>query len=107
MRRSVHDPLADDGWIRDIDVLRINSAIQLAEFTQLWVKLRGVHLAPQQPDSIVWIDTKHGEYTTASAYATHFKGLQISPMERLIWQVWAPPKCNFFLASFSELPLDS
>jgi hypothetical protein len=40
--------------------------------------------------------TKHGEYTTASAYAAQFKGLQISPMERLIWRVWALPKCKFF-----------
>jgi hypothetical protein len=76
-RRSVHDALADDGWIRDIDVLKINSVIHPAEFTQLWVNLRGVHLDPQQPDSIVWNGTKHGEYTMASSYAAHFKGLQI------------------------------
>jgi hypothetical protein len=88
--------LVNDNWIRDIDVLRITSAAQLAEFTQLWLKLGDVQLDPDRPDSIVWNATKHGEYTTASAYAAQFKGLQISPMERLIWRVWAPPKCKFF-----------
>jgi hypothetical protein len=95
-KRSVQNALVNDNWIRDIDVLRITSAAQLADFTQLWLKLGDVQLDPDRPDSIVWNATKHGEYTTASAYAAQFKGLQISPMERLIWRVWAPPKCKFF-----------
>jgi hypothetical protein len=55
-------------WIRDINVVCINSATQLAEFTCLWEQLRDVQLNPDQPDSIVWKYMKHGEYTTASAY---------------------------------------
>jgi hypothetical protein len=97
-RRSptVANALLNDAWVSDIDILRIRSVTQLREFTVLWVRLRGVQLNPEVPDSIVWIHTNHGQYTSASAYEAQFLGLPTSPMENLIWRVWAPPKCKFF-----------
>jgi hypothetical protein len=94
--RSVANTLLNDAWINDIDVLRIRSAAQLREFTTLWERVRGLQLNPDVPDSIVWIHTKHGHYTTATAYEVQFHGLPTSPMENLIWRAWAPPKCKFF-----------
>jgi hypothetical protein len=34
-KRTVQNALLDAAWIRDIDIVRINSAVQLAEFTHL------------------------------------------------------------------------
>jgi hypothetical protein len=75
---------------------RIRSSSQIHEFSTLWEHLRGLQLSAELPDSIVWKFTKHDKYTAASAYEAQFTGVPSSPMEHLIWRVWAPPKCKFF-----------
>jgi hypothetical protein len=95
-RRTVANATLNDVWVHDIDIWHIRSASQIHEFITLWERLRGLQLSPELPDSIVWKYTKHGEYTAASAYEAQFTWVASSPMEHLIWRVWAPPKCKFF-----------
>jgi hypothetical protein len=94
--RTVANATLNDAWVLDIDISRLRSASQIHEFSFLWERLRGFQLSPELPDSIVWKLTKHGQYTAASAYEAQFTDVPSSPMEHLIWRVWAPPKCKFF-----------
>jgi hypothetical protein len=75
----------------------LSSVTHLQQFIQLWVHLRNVQLAPGRPDSIIWNLTKHGRDTTSSAYNAQLTSFtNLTPMEKLIWRVWAPPKCKLF-----------
>jgi hypothetical protein len=66
------------------------------EYIRLWVELCDVHLREEIEDSIVWNLTSNGEYSTASAYNTHFFGTTSTNMNKLVWKAWAPPKIKFF-----------
>lgn len=74
-RRTVKAAISNDTWISDINVLAMSSSMQLAEYTQLWNRIRTVQLIQDTPDYITWNLTKHGEYTMTSAYEAQFEGL--------------------------------
>ena len=59
-------------------------------------KLENVHLAPDEPDSIVWKLSNNGCYSAKSAYMAQFISLTSSVMPTLVWKPWAPPKCKLF-----------
>jgi hypothetical protein len=48
-------------------------------------------------DDITWKHTTNGIYSAASAYKAQFLGKILSPMDYMIWKIWAPPKVNFFV----------
>ena len=57
---------------------------------KMWVKKN------MEDDVIVWKHKNDGVYSAASAYRAQFLGLVISPLDRMIWKNWAPPKVKFF-----------
>ncbi|XBI06310.1 hypothetical protein VPH35_134341 [Triticum aestivum] len=54
------------------------------------------HLDEQTEDDIIWKHANDGIYTASTAYKAQFLGLTLSPMDRMVWKAWAPPKVNFF-----------
>ena len=58
--------------------------------------LDDVHLEEHREDDITWKHSNDGMYSAASAYKAQFLGLTLSPMDRMVWKVWAPPKIKFF-----------
>jgi len=95
-KRSLHDALSDNRWIRDI-MLRPNFNIHhLEQFIDLWAIAREVSLNPEITDTIRWKWTTNGEYSAASAYRAQFFGSVKTKLQPLIWKPWAPQKCKFF-----------
>ncbi|XP_044441534.1 uncharacterized protein [Triticum aestivum] len=45
---------------------------------------------------ILWKCTANGQYSTASAYKAQFLRMVLSPIHRMVWKAWAPPKVKFF-----------
>uniref|UniRef100_A0A453SE28 Reverse transcriptase zinc-binding domain-containing protein n=1 Tax=Aegilops tauschii subsp. strangulata TaxID=200361 RepID=A0A453SE28_AEGTS len=58
--------------------------------------LNDVHLHEQTEDTIIWKHANDGIYTAATAYKAQFLGLTLSPLDRMVWKAWAPPKVKFF-----------
>lgn len=48
-------------------------------------------------DTIIWTRTSSGEYTAKSAYDMPFDGGLASLFPKMVWKVWAPSKCKFFM----------
>ena len=48
-------------------------------------------------DKITWTLDSSGVYSAKSAYVAQFAGQISSNFPTLIWKVWAPPKCKFFI----------
>ena len=46
--------------------------------------------------NIIWNFMPQGKFTIGSAYHAQFIGSKTANFKRLIWKVWAPPKCKFF-----------
>jgi hypothetical protein len=64
-RRSIHDELRNDNWIRSLG--HILNTHQIEEFTMLFMALNSVTLTNQE-DKITWKWTTDGKYSVASAY---------------------------------------
>ena len=58
--------------------------------------MHNFHLDEQAEDETVWKHANDGIYTAATAYKAQFLGLTLSPMDCMVWKVWAPPKVKFF-----------
>ena len=54
------------------------------------------HLDEHSKDDIIWKHSTDGLYSTPTAYKVRFLGLTLSPMNFMVWKVWAPPKVKFF-----------
>uniref|UniRef100_A0A453NM77 Uncharacterized protein n=1 Tax=Aegilops tauschii subsp. strangulata TaxID=200361 RepID=A0A453NM77_AEGTS len=54
------------------------------------------HLNEHRKDDIIWKHSNDEVYSTATAYKAQFLGLTLSPMDRMIWKMWASPKIKFF-----------
>ena len=70
--------------------------MHLMEFCHLWSEVNQQQLRPNVFDSISWKFSEDGQYSARSAYQAQFIGSMSTDFERLIWRVWAPPKCKFF-----------
>uniref|UniRef100_A0A8R7UEH6 Reverse transcriptase zinc-binding domain-containing protein n=1 Tax=Triticum urartu TaxID=4572 RepID=A0A8R7UEH6_TRIUA len=58
--------------------------------------LQEIHLDGLVEDDIVWKHTLSGHYSAASAYKAQFLVMVLSPMDQMVWKVWAPSKVKFF-----------
>lgn len=94
--KSVKEALLENNWIRWINLLGGLSVEHIEQFCNLWEKIQAVHLHDDLADDIKWNLTANGLYSTASAYKAQFEGSIISPMPKIVWNSWAPPKCKFF-----------
>ncbi|KAM3309857.1 hypothetical protein ACQJBY_030885 [Aegilops geniculata] len=54
------------------------------------------HLDEQAEDNIIWKHANNGIYTASTAYKAQFLRMTLSPMDRMVWKAWAPPKVKFF-----------
>ena len=54
------------------------------------------HRRHRRPTSYIKHAHEHGEYSAKSAYKAQFMGAILTPMKKVIWKVWAPPKVKFF-----------
>ena len=95
---KVREALVGNAWIFKIN-LNTDTDVSIAhirEFFTLWMLLNDVHLHEQTEDVIVWKHANDGIYTAATAYKAQFLGMTVSPLDRMVWKAWAPPKVKFF-----------
>jgi hypothetical protein len=88
---TVDKALHDNEWITKLSSEATISMEHLTQFVLLWALIQNVHLSDDE-DDISWKLTSNGQYSTASAYNLQFLGLIESPLNNLVWKVWAPPK---------------
>ena len=98
MRKNwkVREALKHNAWILKINPSTSISAEHVTQFFTLWMLLHEVHLDELSEDDILWKHSVSGHYSAASAYKAQFLGLVLSPMDKMVWKVWAPPKVKFF-----------
>jgi len=96
-KRSVREATTNGRWIADI-AHNLNHNL-LDEFFKLWreIEAANLNLQDDEEDCIIWNLESSGQFSTRSAYAIQFAGHTLSSFPSLIWEVWAPPKCKFFL----------
>ena len=93
-RVLVRDALPGHAWVRHIS--GAFTVQVLAEFFQIWHKLRHVQLVSGIPDVFLWRLTADGSYSSASAYGAMFLGSSRPLGAKEIWKTSAPPKVHFF-----------
>ena len=93
---TVSKALYNNWWISKINMDEGLTVDHITQYIALWGKLENVHLAPDEPDSIVWKLSNNGCYSAKSAYMAQFLSLTSSVMPTLVWKPWAPPKCKLF-----------
>uniref|UniRef100_A0A8I7BE29 Reverse transcriptase zinc-binding domain-containing protein n=1 Tax=Hordeum vulgare subsp. vulgare TaxID=112509 RepID=A0A8I7BE29_HORVV len=98
MRKNwkVREALKDNAWILKIKPSINVSVEHISQFLALWILLNEVHFAELSEDDIIWKHTTSGHYSVASAYKAQFLGMVLSPMDKMVWKAWAPPKVRFF-----------
>jgi hypothetical protein len=74
-------------------------AALLDEFVKLQGLIEDVNFDSRnmEQDIIVWTRTTAGEYSAKSAYQMQFEGGIFSSFPKIVWKVWAPSKCKFFM----------
>ena len=95
-RWKVREALKESAWILKIRPPTPASIEHVSQFFTLWTLLQEVHLDELADDDILWKHSASGNYSAASAYRAQFLGLVLSPMDQMVWKVWAPPKVKFF-----------
>ena len=95
--RTVAEAISEEQWIRDVSY-DLTVPI-LDEFVRLWGLIEDVHFDTSNPemDTIIWTRTATGEYTARSAYDMQFEGGLLSLFPKMVWKVWAPSRCKFFM----------
>jgi hypothetical protein len=95
--KTVALAVRNNSWVTDLGNRLLPH--QLQEFIQLWrlVRHASSSLEDDRPDSIRWILTADGCYSTKSAYNVQFVGRQRSLAPAMIWKVWAPAPCKMLL----------
>lgn len=91
------DALLNEQWIRDVS--HDLTIPLLDEFVNLWGLIDEVNFDSnnQEPNAIRWTRTASREYTTKSAYEMQFEGGILLTFPKLVWNIWAPSKCKFFM----------
>jgi hypothetical protein len=95
-RRTVAEALDGNKWVDDLRH-DLSTPIYL-QFRKIWslVQSRTPTLQNNTADSIRWILTADGSYSSKSAYALQFDGRILSPIDKEVWKSWAPPNQKFF-----------
>jgi hypothetical protein len=89
---KVAQALHEDEWIKKLSVEATISIEHLTQFVQLWALIQNVHLIEDVEDGIRWKLTGNGKYYAASAYKLQYFSLIESPINKVVWKAWAPPK---------------
>jgi hypothetical protein len=89
--------MAGETWIWDL--MHNVSTELLAEYVMLWLLIDDLHFNPtdQRAGEIIWTRTANGQYSARSTFLMQFQGSLQSDFKRLIWHVWAPLRCKFFV----------
>ncbi|KAM0846839.1 hypothetical protein ACQ4PT_055368 [Festuca glaucescens] len=82
----------NNAWVRDLGA-RLPQHL-LHDFVGLWRLVHCTVLRPDIPDSIRWILSSNGSYSSSSAYNALFEGQVSSIAPAMIWRVWALAKCK-------------
>ena len=71
----------------------------LDEFVRLWELIDEAHFDGNNSDedAIIWTRTTSGEYSAKSTYDMQFEGGLLSRFPKMVWKVWAPSRCKFFM----------
>jgi len=95
--RTVREAVLTGSCIGDI-AYNLNHEL-LNECFKLWaaIEMAGIDLDDNREDTITWTLENSGEYSAKSAYEVQFAGQITSNYPVLIWKIWAPPKCKFFV----------
>ena len=93
---KVSGALHDDAWIKAIDMHCELTWNHVTQFVELWSLLSHINISQDVHDTIIWKLSPNGEYSAKSAYKAQFMGAILTPMNKVIWKVWAPPKVKFF-----------
>jgi hypothetical protein len=89
---KVAQALHEDEWIKKLSAEATISIEHLTQFVQLWSLIQNVHLVEEVEDDIRLKLTGNGQYSAASAYKLQFLGLIESPINKIVWKAWTPPK---------------
>ena len=92
----MREALKNNAWILKIKPPDIVTVHHIREFFTLWMLVQDFHLDEFAEDDIVWKHSLDGIYSAATAYKAQFLSLTLSPMDFMVWKVWAPPKVIFF-----------
>lgn len=92
--RTVAKELSENNWI--CSVASLNSPQQLAQYIDVWEAVHSINLAPELPDTIVWMLNADSTYTASSAYEAQFLGSHARFDAMKIWSAHAEPKCKLF-----------
>ena len=93
---KVREALNENAWILKINPNTVISIRHISEFFTLWMLVHDFPLDDQAEDDITWKHANDGIYSAATAYKALFLGSTLSPMDRMVWKAWAPPKVKFF-----------
>ena len=74
----------------------MSTSAQFLEFVQLWICLYEVLLDPITPDTITWLWTADGKYSSISAYMAQFHGSHSTFDAEKIWKAHAELKRRLF-----------
>jgi len=91
--RTVKEELVNHNWTRGL--WRMQSVQEMACFVNLWDAVQAIQLT-DQPDSIRWKWTAHGDYSAKSAYNIQFAGSHGQFISSHIWQAESEGKHKFF-----------
>jgi hypothetical protein len=69
----------------------------LVEYLQLWNLIDNLGLQQNNPYRHIWQLSKHGSYSSKSAYEAFFTGSIKFSHWKHIWTTWTPLKCKFFI----------
>ena len=93
---KVREAITQNAWMltirRDITI----TGQHVREFFILWMLIHDIHLDIHSEDDIIWKHSSDGSYSASTAYNAQFLGLTLSPMDSMVWKMWAPPKVKFF-----------
>jgi hypothetical protein len=90
----VSKELENDNWISTVSSL--NTVDQLRDFIMVADLVTNVTLDALQPDTISWLWTTSGCYSTKSAYKAQFIGSDPIFSTNKVWKADAEPKCTMF-----------
>ena len=91
--RSVKEELEHQSWTRGL--WRMESVNEMANFITLWDLVQSVQLT-EEPDTIRWKWTSHGDYSAKTAYNIQFAGSHSQFQGSTIWKAGAEGKHKFF-----------
>lgn len=93
-RKTLHQALHNDNWIRDLNYRYGFNNTLLQEYFTLWELISHTTLRSAIEDDITWKLTQNGQYTTTSAYRAQFLGCIRQPQIAKVWEGWAPQNVN-------------